>query len=226
MRTLSTVELYLGNILLGRIRRQIGQQVDISVPKSLEYQQRPLGYGFLRNRWNWRTPGTDMTICRITETSVDISAEVIKWVYLKHSRLLSESGEGRENITHGGLDNTLQNDPIRLSISSSSTRDTFEDDSITLRSTSDTKVGDSSSEPDAEEGATDQSEILATSLKLRLFTAEANVQLGEKMKQELERATKKKPPTKVKVSLIYVSSDQPLSFSYLFSLFCLQYLSE
>lgn len=57
MRTLSTVELFLDNILLGRIRRETGCQVEVSVPKSLESQPFPFwSVGSVRNRWNWRSP--------------------------------------------------------------------------------------------------------------------------------------------------------------------------
>lgn len=59
----------------------------------------------------------------------------------------------------------------------------------------------------AENEAEEQRKLLQvneTSVTLSVFSAEVNVQLDERMKKELLRATKKNPPTTMRYELIYV----------------------
>lgn len=48
-------------------------------------------------------------------------------------------------------------------------------------------------------------EVTETSVLLSVFAVDINVKLDEKMRQELLRATKKNPPSKMRLELIYVS---------------------
>ena len=47
-------------------------------------------------------------------------------------------------------------------------------------------------------------EVTETSVLLSVFAVDISVKLDEKMKQELQRATKKNPPSKMRLELIYV----------------------
>lgn len=57
-------------------------------------------------------------------------------------------------------------------------------------------------------------EVTETSVLLSVFAVDVNVNLDEKMRQELQRATKKSPPSRMRLELIYVS-DIPICFSNL-----------
>lgn len=48
-------------------------------------------------------------------------------------------------------------------------------------------------------------EVTETNVLLSVFAVDINVKLDEKMRQELQRATKKNPPGKMRLELIYVS---------------------
>lgn len=48
-------------------------------------------------------------------------------------------------------------------------------------------------------------QLVDTSISLSIFSADVDVRLAKKVGDELLRATKKKPPSKVKYQLIYVS---------------------
>ena len=50
----------------------------------------------------------------------------------------------------------------------------------------------------------DQTSIYESSVALSIFTADVNVRLDQKLKSELHRSTKKNPPTKMRLELIYV----------------------
>lgn len=48
-------------------------------------------------------------------------------------------------------------------------------------------------------------EVTETSVLLSVFAVDIDVKLDEKMRQELQRATKKNPPSRMRLELIYVS---------------------
>jgi hypothetical protein len=221
MRTLSTVELFLDGILLGRIRRETGNPVEVDVPKNLADQQKSLLFAKqIKNKWNWRSPRKYMTIQRIMDTSLCISVEVIKWVYTNGSKSLLE-GQDKEHTMYENRHDILRNTLIDhysssnpTSLPTDSLTVSCESDSLHPVSNSDIKDADSIIESNTEREFSDHSKIFTTSLKLRLFTAEVNSQIDEKLKQDLERAMKKSPPTNVKVSLLYVSRNPILFFSF------------
>lgn len=51
----------------------------------------------------------------------------------------------------------------------------------------------------------DSTEIIESSVTLSVFTAEVLVKIDQKLRGELNRATKKNPPTSMRLELIYVS---------------------
>lgn len=57
----------------------------------------------------------------------------------------------------------------------------------------------------------DQTAPFESRVRLTIFTAEVNVRTDQKMKTELHRSTKKNPPSKMRLELIYVSLYSALS---------------
>ncbi len=60
--------------------------------------------------------------------------------------------------------------------------------------------------PPFEDVPLDPEEVITSSIRLTVFTAQANVSLDKKLTDELLRSTKKNPPKTVRYSLIYVSA--------------------
>ena len=57
-------------------------------------------------------------------------------------------------------------------------------------------------------------QLVDTSISLSIFSADVDVRLAKKVGDELLRATKKKPPSRVKYQLIYVSYILPPFISW------------
>ncbi|CCM02906.1 uncharacterized protein FIBRA_05020 [Fibroporia radiculosa] len=54
----------------------------------------------------------------------------------------------------------------------------------------------------------DSTEIIESSVTLSVFTAEVMVKIDQKLRRELNRATKKNPPTSMRLELIYTGKDE------------------
>lgn len=165
------------------------------------------------SKWNWLTPRKYMNLYNVTSTPVHIRAEVIKWVYMAGSEKAKPlkkrpAPASSSNSTQSGGNSFLasfissftspRNTSQPRQSPSTSGRRTPQSTSRVSALLSDEKV-------DVAKLAEDQKKVVESSVLLSVFTAEARVKLDDKMETELERATKKKAPSNIKIGLIYVS---------------------
>ncbi|PVF92100.1 hypothetical protein CPB86DRAFT_830215 [Serendipita vermifera] len=225
MRTLSRVELFLNDSLLGQVQKNAEHPIDVSVPPSL-VSSRPLATGqmervetFKNNnivgqdtQCNWCTPENHMMVYRITSTIIHLHVEAA------HSLRLSQSNETdhlsgplsaettdmqrqEELITESPYSNALENPHYKRAKSHQ------------IHAKSDTAPSETpSNRPsicERREDAHETENRSKGSLSLAIFTAEVSVNLDERMEASMECAMKKKPPMSIKVQLTYTQGSQP-----------------
>lgn len=247
MTSLSKVELYLDGALLGRISKAVGSASAVGVPPSFTAVRGDNISSVMGNagalikgwadrgmrvpdptsrkgkekyvEWNWATPKKYMTLTNITATPVHIRAEVIRWVDLVGSEKVTPvkkmvpaatATEALAKQTKGFLASLISSFASHRSVKSSRrSRFTFRRD----------KPAPSTPVHAPEKvDSVEHRKLTASSVMITVFTAEAKVNLDEKMEVELERATKKKAPSTVKIGLIYVRESRTSIYKCLSSL--------
>jgi hypothetical protein len=162
-------------------------------------------------KWSWLTPRKYMTLCNVTSTPVHIRAEVIRWVYLAGSEKATPVKKKTASTTAAdGAPVTQTNSFLASLISSfasprSATPSRPSPFASGRRTPTPSGPIRAPEKVDLKKLSADQKKPVESSVLLSVFTAEARVMLDEKMGTELERATKKKAPSTVKIGLIYVS---------------------
>ncbi|PPQ89567.1 hypothetical protein CVT25_012239 [Psilocybe cyanescens] len=135
-----------------------------------------------------RSPSGIMTVENVQITPLFIQAQVMKWIYT--------SGTGKKR----------QSPPKPVKAPATGGSGFFSSLFNTLSGTS-TPQHTTSPLPPVEKPI-DHLAISETSVLLSIYSASIQVRLDKKLSSELQRSTKKNPPTKMKFELIYTAKDE------------------
>ncbi|KAH9485292.1 hypothetical protein JR316_0002200 [Psilocybe cubensis] len=136
-----------------------------------------------------QSPSGIMTVDDIQSTPLFIQAQVMKWIYT------SGTGKKRQNPTK----------PIKAANTGSP--GFFSSLFSTLSGTSTPQRISTAPLPPVEKSI-DHLAISETSVSLSIYSASIQVHIDKKLSAELQRSTKKNPPTKMKFELIYTAKDE------------------
>ncbi|KDR75405.1 hypothetical protein GALMADRAFT_227055 [Galerina marginata CBS 339.88] len=136
-----------------------------------------------------RSPSGIMSVDNIQSTPLYIQAQVRKWVYTS------------------GTEKKRFNPPKVSKVPAAAGGSFFSSLFSSLSGSSNPQQLDTTSPPPAPEPV-DHMAINETSVSLSIYSASVQVKLGPKLSSEIQRSTKKNPPSKMKFELIYTAKDE------------------
>ena len=198
MSHLCEVSVYFDDKRLVRLHKASGIPRDLGIPKGLNNRS-PSGIMTIDSIQSTRMafkPNSEATVTYFFYTALHIQAQVMKWIYTsgtekKRINPLKTMTANKPPTSGGGFFSS-----ILSSLSGSSTPQRV----VTPLP------------PPLPPKPVDHLAINETSVSLSIYSASIQVRLDKKLSSEIQRSTKKNPPTKMKFELIYVS------FFYLFVL--------